>query len=357
MNSSEHIDHNAEVNNGLLFPSLFKQAWATFKQKWCALYTLSLIPIIFLVAAYAIFISTIYIVTKLAGDSDFFFTIASVFHYAPNYVSAIGCMVATVSILGLIYFSVRSSIVSIKVLESESKMSVRHAWHGVSFKSILSLLCVAIIVGIIFVGGYVLLFIPLLFLATFYVNAIFANLVEGKKGIDALVVSRQYVKGYGAIVFVNLLVIMGVGLLVGLLFRLALGGAGLLFLAVYFGNISIAAAVTIALIVMIIELLILVLWKSFSLVILYSMYKKLQAMKSHHVHDLNQGRKTVKVWLVISIATIAIFVGVTTALNNGDSRRSRPITAEEARMMYQGNSNFMDYGGDTSYLEGSDGGY
>jgi hypothetical protein len=51
MNSTEHLDHVALTNNSLLFPTLFKQAWGVFKKKWCALFTLALMPIIFLVSS------------------------------------------------------------------------------------------------------------------------------------------------------------------------------------------------------------------------------------------------------------------------------------------------------------------
>lgn len=360
MNSSEHIDHNAETNNQLLFPSIFKQAWSVFKRKWCALYTLSLIPIIFVVASYTIFISIVYVVLKLAGDQNVLFSISSIFHYAPHYVSVASFIVGAITILGVIYFSLRSSIAAIKVLESESKMSIRNAWHGIPFKRVFSLFGVAVILGIILAGGYILLFIPLLFLATFYVNAVFVNIVEGKKGIDALVLSRQYVRGYGTIVFVNLLVVVAVGLLFGLLFRLSLGASGLLLLAVYFGKISILTAIVLAIAVVILATLVMVLWKSFSLVVLYSMFKKLQAIKSHHTVNLAEGRKTVKVWLLISIIVASIFIGGMAALKH-DVRQQGPVSLEEARMMYTNDSNFTDfndnYGVDTSYLEGPDGQY
>ncbi len=169
MNSTENLEHTAQINNQLLFPSIFKHAWGIFKQKWGTLYALSLIPIIFIVAAYAIFISTIYIVMKLAGDSDLLISAASVFHFAPGYVSALAAICGIITLVGIIYFSLRSTISSIKVLESDSKMSIRHAWHGISFKSITALFSVVVLFGIIVVGGYILLFIPALFLVLFIV--------------------------------------------------------------------------------------------------------------------------------------------------------------------------------------------
>ncbi len=162
---------------------------------------------------------------------------------------------------------------------------------------------------------------------------IFTNVIEGKKGIGALVVSRQYVKGYGTVVFVNLLVILGIGLVFSLLFRLIMWGLGLLLYATYLGNLSIISALVIALVVMVVAALIVVLWKSFAFVVLYSMFKKLQAIKAHHVGSLDEGRKTVKIWLILGLITIAICVGVMSALKDYNPRGQGPASIEEA-MMY-----------------------
>ena len=316
MNSTEHLDHVALTNNSLLFPTLFKQAWGVFKKKWCALFTLALMPVIFLVSSYVILISAVYVVMKLSGVDDVLYTVFNVFHFAPQYVSAVFSISGIIIVLGTIYFALRATVASVKILSSEEKVSLRHAWHGISFKTIGSLFAVAVLLGIILAGGYVLLFVPVLFLATFYSNAIFTNIVEGKKGIDALVLSRQYVKGYGAIVFVNLLVIFSVGILFGLLFKLALGLGGLMAVAVYFGKISLISAVLIALIVIVIGVLLLILWKSFAFVFTYLMFKKLQALKVHHSANLAEGRKAVKVWLLLAIIVLAIYVGVMAALKH-----------------------------------------
>lgn len=342
MNSIEHVDHTAEINNHLLFPALLKQAWGIFKKKWRTLFALSLAPVAFVFASYTILISTVYIVMKLSGDTDVFTTAYSVFYFAPNYAAAIAVVSGIIIVFWTIYFSLRSTVASVKVLESEAKITARHAWHGISSKTISSLLAVAVLVGIILMGGYALLFVPFLFLVTFYSNAIFANIIEGKKGMDALALSRQYVKGYGATVFVNLLVIFGLGMLFSLLFRLAFGIGGFLILAVYFGKLSILLATLIALLIGIVALIFMVLWKSFAFVFLYSMFKKLQSLKAHHTTDLTEGRKTVKVWLVLSIVSLAIFIGVMAALDKND-RNSRPGSMmNDQEMMYSDDLDFSE---------------
>ncbi len=341
MNSTEHLDHTAETNNSLLFPAIFRHSWGVFKKKWSQLFLLSLIPVIFLVAVYAILISGTYIIMKLVGNPDVIATVFKTFQSSPRYLTAIMDISGIVVMLGTIYFALRSTIASVKVLESESQITVRHAWHGISFKSISALLLVSVTLGLILIGGYILLFIPMLFLITFYCNAIFVNLVDGKRGIDALVASRNYVKGYGAIVFVNLLVIMAIALIFGLIFRLILGIGVLMVLAVYFGKLSLVVAILIAVGLLIIATILLVLWKSFAFVFMYSMFTKLKSLKAHHEVDLNSGRKTVKVWIILSMITVAIVIGVMAALNE-DSNGHRPMSPEEARMMYTNNTDFND---------------
>lgn len=316
MNSTEHLDHVAETNNSLLFPAIFKQSWGVFKKKWFSLFTLALIPVIFLAAIYLAVGLIVYIGMKISGIHDISTALIATIQNNPNYISNVFTASTIIAVIGLLYFSIRSTIASVKILESQEKITVRHAWKGISFKSILSFLWVSIILGVILMGGYILLFVPLLFLVTFYSNAVFANIIEGKKGIDALVVSRNYVRGYGAIIFVNFLAVLGVGIIFGMIFRLALGLGGLMMVSVYFGKISIGVAMLVFILGLILSILLLALWKAFAFIVIYSMFKKLQTLKGHHVFDLNKNRKTVKVWLILSIASVAIFVGVSAALSH-----------------------------------------
>ena len=86
--------------------------------------------------------------------------------------------------------------------------------------------------------------------------------------------------------------------------------------AVYCGKFSLISAALIALIVIVIGVLLLVLWKSFAFVFTYLMFKKLQALKAHDSANLAEGRKTVKVWLLLAIIVLAIYVGVMAALKH-----------------------------------------
>lgn len=327
--------NSSETNNQLLFPIIFKEAWGAYKQKWRGLYTLSLLPVLFVLLIYSIFISIIYIVIKLAGGDDLVLSATSILEFAPKHLAVFSILCLIITVLGVIYFVARSLIATIKILESETKMSVRHAWHGITLKSILSLLAVAILLSIILAGGYILFFVPFLFLITFYSNAVFANLVEGKKGIEALALSREYVKGYGTIVFVNLLVIFGVGMLFNFLFRIAMTGLGFLPIAAYYGEISISLAIVITIFVTIIVSLVLILWNSFSFVVLYSMFKKLQKIKANHSTSLVENKKTVKTWLIASIVIVSILVGVMSALEY-DRKELQPQKNREMMRMQGG---------------------
>lgn len=189
-----------------------------------------------------------------------------------------------------------------------------HIWKGISAKNIASFFVVVIMSGLIFIGGYMLLFIPFLFLVTFYINAMFANVIEGKRGMDAFVVSRQYVKGYGTTVFVNLLFVFVISAFISQLIILVPLTFKLLNIFVYMGKVSPMLGITIALLTILLVLIVLLFLKVYIFSFLYVMFKKLQALKSNTAIDFKHGRKAVKVWLVVGIVLTIIFISAQVSL-------------------------------------------
>lgn len=334
------MDHVADTNIKLLFPSIAKQTWNILKGKWLKMLTLVSLPIVFAVGTYAIIGFSIYVWAKMSGVENFFFIVRSL----PQNVWAVCAFVTAFVLIGLVYFSLRSTIASVRILESNH--SIRHAWKEVTSKNILSFFIVSIMSGLIFIGGYMLLFIPFLFLITFYINAMFANLVEGKNGLDAFVVSRHYVKGYGTTVFVNLLFVFAISAFVSQLIVLVPLTFKLLNIFVAFGKVSPISGIIFGLLVLILVLIALIFLKVYVFSFLYVMFKKLQALKSSSPIDMKHGRKAAMIWLWAGIFLIVIFACAQIALERETRRHSYG-----PNQMMQSDYGIDNDGYDPSYIE------
>ncbi|MEI8062239.1 MAG: hypothetical protein WCG97_02995 [bacterium] len=313
--TTEHGGHSAsvvETNTQLLFTSIIKQAWTLFKEKGLRVYALMIVPIIFVLATAIISVTTIYIAAKCSGVDNLFEAFISVYRYARGYLIALEAVIALIVIIGGLYFALKSSVAAIKLLDSTERVTARHSWNSVSNKQVFSLLWVLLILVGVLAGGYILLFIPFLFLITFYFNVIFVNVLEGKKGADAFVISREYVRGYAPIVFVNLLfIVLGsmvlskvISLLVGLLLYVV-------------GHTPVTSLVTFILttlatiVLILISFLVQVLIQSFSTIFNYTMFKKLKSLKAHVSTEIKKGRKTVWAWFITGIVlSVIVCVGV-----------------------------------------------
>jgi hypothetical protein len=64
--------------------------------------------------------------------------------------------------------------------------------------------------GLIVFGGFLLLFVPGVILSIYFSLYIYVLLKEGKVGLQALLTSREYLRGYAAIVFIYMLIIWGI---------------------------------------------------------------------------------------------------------------------------------------------------
>ncbi len=321
MNSNEHhmtTEHGGhstsavETNTQLLFTSIIKQAWVLFKEKGLRVYALMVVPIIFVLAAAIISVTTIYIAAKCAGVDNLFEAFLTVYHYGHGYLVALETVIALIVVVGGLYFALKSSVASIKLLDSTERVTARHSWNSVSNKQIFSLLWVLLVLVGVLAGGYILLFIPFLFLITFYFNVVFVNVLEGKRGVGAFVMSREYVRGYAPIVFVNLLFIVLGSMALSKIISLLVG-----LLLYVIGHIAVASLTTFifttlaAIILILISFLVQVLIQSFATIFNYVMFKKLKSLKPHVSTEGTKGRKTVWAWFITGIVlSVVLCVGI-----------------------------------------------
>src|SRR3989344_3979582 len=80
------------------------------------------------------------------------------------------------------------------IVASDENIGIRESFRRARGK-ILSMYWVMILSIFIFIGGFVLLIIPALIFATWFSFAIFVFFAEGTRGLDALLKSKEYVRG------------------------------------------------------------------------------------------------------------------------------------------------------------------
>ena len=81
------------------------------------------------------------------------------------------------------------------VVNSEEKIGIRESYKR-AWSQIFSYWWLTIITSFVILGGFMLLFFPGIIFSIWFSMAYFVLVVEKKGGIDALLKSREYVKGY-----------------------------------------------------------------------------------------------------------------------------------------------------------------
>lgn len=142
--------------------SLFGESWKLYRERIGVLTKIMLLPVAFLVAGDLL---ELFAPSGLASLPTF-----------------IGTMISLLSYLALIF------ILQERVQFGEA---YRMAW-----KKIWSYGWLTILSGFVILGGFVMLFIPGIIFSIWFVFAIYVFAIEGEKGMNALLRSREYVRGY-----------------------------------------------------------------------------------------------------------------------------------------------------------------
>lgn len=143
-----------------------------------------------------------------------------------------------------------------------------------SLKLFWSLLWITALSGCIVLGGYVMLVVPGIWLAISFAFSSYVLLLEGKKGLNALLQSKEYVRGYWWAV-------VGRNLLLGL----AIGG---IFLVIYVPVSLLTGSVGGVIMYIILTLLAV----PFSIAYEYKLFENLRTLKPHQrIHHATSGRK------------------------------------------------------------------
>lgn len=168
---------------------ILRQAWTIYKQRLGTFLGIMAIPMLVMLVAMAIF--TIFVGGSFLfgplfspnfqaeGISFFIFIISfSIIAFVATFISQAWGQTA-------LLYAIKGSQEKIGVKES-----YRRGWH-----MILSCWWVSLLAGIIAIGGFLLLVVPGIIFSIWFSMATFVLIAENLKGMNAILKSREYVKG------------------------------------------------------------------------------------------------------------------------------------------------------------------
>lgn len=265
--------------------SLFKESWALFKSRFTKSILIQLLGIVPIVLLILLGILT------FAGFAN-----SDAFKNPIVIVTLVIIGIIALVLFGL--FSVWIQAAQIMIFaEPQANLTIKRAMRDTKSK-VLSLWWVMFLSGFVVIGGFLLFIIPGIIISVMISFAAYALLIDNKRGMDALMTSREYVRGYWWAVFG----------------RALLGG-----IVVYSGSIVIAIATS-----GINEYVSVVLQNIYSFVIgsfliayIFTVYKHLKSIKGEVTAPID-GRKKYIIVAVLGFALIpaAIVIFITLSITN-----------------------------------------
>lgn len=191
-------------------------------------------------------------------------------------------------ILFCLFFQIVSSVALIKIISSDEKITVKHAYNF-GWKNLFHYWWVMIIVGFVVLGGTLFFIVPGIIFSVWFIFSQFVFVTEGERGMKALLKSKEYVKGYFGPVVGRMLVwwLLMVGvMMVFMLLRTYLGSVGSL--------IQSLASLFVSLL---------------SLPLLFVIFKNLRLVKGEVKPETKSGQKVI-FWAFGVFGFLAIPVGI-----------------------------------------------
>jgi len=191
--------------------AIFGQAWNLYKQRLGTFLGIMIIPMLVLIGFLAL----------LAGGGFLGLTLLSL-KFA---VGGIGVLIVLAIVFFVAIFISQAwgqTALLYAIKDSQERIGVieayRRGWH-----KIVSYWWVVLLVGSITMGGFLLLIVPGIIFSTWFSLAIFILIVEDLKGMNALLKSREYVKGKWGSIFWRFLFIGIISIIISLVPALIFG--------------------------------------------------------------------------------------------------------------------------------------
>jgi hypothetical protein len=183
----------------LRIEELLNRSWEIFKDRVGTLILLYLLSIAFMIVPFGIFFGTGYL-----------FSIA--FPYSKTALIASGAVVGVIAGLIGAFWGFIAFIFAVVDKSLGIKDALEKGWQRFgAFVWLLSL------VGYIITGGFLLFIIPGIIFSVWFIFAQFILATEDEEGMNALLKSKEYVRGYGFDVFLRLFVIWLFSAVIGMI--------------------------------------------------------------------------------------------------------------------------------------------
>lgn len=261
---------------------LLSNAWALYRQRFWTLIAVALMPTLVIIAA--IVASTF----GVSSVSTFIFSkIITSGPYSLIPIAALFVLVVLAMFLVQIWgqaallFAIVNNQEGIGVAQS-----YRRSWH-----KILSLCWIAILVACVVFGGFLLAIVPGVIFAVWFGFSTLVLIAEDSKGMDALLKSREYVRGrWGAVLGRNAFI--------------ALLG----FVAYLIPNILFSIVFKAPLVLQVVNAIILTAWLPLTIAYMFLMYQNLRSLRGEV--DLAVARKSRATFIVIAFLGIALVLAL-----------------------------------------------
>lgn len=163
--------------------AIFGQAWAIYKQRFGTFLGVMIIPMLIMIALVAVlagggFLGVSLLSSKFAAGGIGLLIVLAIAFFLVVFISQAWGQTA-------LLYAIKDSQEGIGVVEA-----YRRGWH-----KILSYWWVSLLVGFITMGGFLLFVVPGIIFAVWFSLAVFILIAEDLRGMNALLKSREYVKG------------------------------------------------------------------------------------------------------------------------------------------------------------------
>ena len=184
--------------------AIFGQAWSLYKQRLGTFLGIMIIPMLVLIGLTALlagggFLGLTLLSSKFAAGGIGVLIVLAIVFFVAIFISQAWGQTA-------LLYAIKDSQERIGVIEA-----YRRGWH-----KIVSYWWVVLLVGFITMGGFLLLIVPGIIFSTWFSLAIFILIAEDLKGMNALLKSREYVKGKWGSIFWRFLFIGIISIIISL---------------------------------------------------------------------------------------------------------------------------------------------
>jgi hypothetical protein len=178
---------------------LFQSSWEIFKRRFWSLIALYLLSIVFFTGVFGVFFGSGFFLSRLFAGAQ------NVILGGSGFVGAIAGLIAMCWGIAAFVCAVADESLSIRDALSEGSQKI---W---SFLWVFSLF------GYIIAGGFFLAFIPGVIFWIWFLFSQFILAKEDVRGMDSLLKSKEYVKGYWFDVFLRLFLVWVISVVIGMI--------------------------------------------------------------------------------------------------------------------------------------------